>query len=40
MKTHLKIDDSLLKQVCQLGGFTTKKAAVNTALADSAQHEV
>jgi Arc/MetJ family transcription regulator len=34
MKTHLEIDDSLLEQVCQLGGFTTKKAAVNTALAE------
>ena len=34
MKTHLEIDDSLLEQVCRLGGFTTKKAAVNTALAE------
>lgn len=34
MKTHIELDDELLKQVFQLGGFATKKAAVNTALAE------
>jgi len=34
VKTHIELDDELLKQVFQLGGFATKKAAVNTALAE------
>lgn len=34
MKTHIELDDELLKQVFELGGFATKKAAVNTALAE------
>lgn len=34
MKTHIDLDEQLLEQVCQLGGFDTKKAAVNTALAE------
>jgi len=34
MKTHIELDDELLKQVFQLGGFATKKAAVNAALAE------
>ena len=34
MKTHIEIDDSILEQICQLGSFATKKAAVNTALAE------
>lgn len=32
MRTHIEIDESLLDQVIRLGGFATKKAAVNTAL--------
>lgn len=36
MRTHLDLDDSLLEQVCTLGGFSTKKAAVNMALAEYA----
>ena len=36
MKTHIELDDVLLEQVFELGGFATKKAAVNTALAESA----
>ena len=34
MKTHIDLDEQLLEQVVQLGGFDTKKAAVNTALAE------
>jgi Arc/MetJ family transcription regulator len=34
MKTHIELDDELLEQVFRLGGFATKKAAVNTALAE------
>jgi len=34
MKTHIDLDDTLLEQVVQLGGFDTKKAAVNAALAE------
>lgn len=37
MKTHIDLDDTLLEQVFQLGGFATKKAAVNTALAEYAK---
>ncbi len=36
MKTHIELDDELLEQVFRLGGFATKKAAVNTALAEYA----
>ena len=34
MKTHIELDDKLLAEVLELGGFATKKAAVNTALAE------
>ena len=34
MKTHIELDDALLEEVFKLGGFATKKAAVNTALAE------
>ena len=34
MKTHIELDDALLAEVFKLGGFATKKAAVNTALAE------
>jgi Arc/MetJ family transcription regulator len=37
MKAHIELDNELLEQVFQLGGFTTKKAAVNTALAEYAK---
>lgn len=37
MRTHLELDDKLLEQVCTLGGFSTKKAAVNMALAEYAR---
>jgi Arc/MetJ family transcription regulator len=37
MKTHIELDDALLAQVFKLGGFVTKKAAVNTALAEYAK---
>jgi len=34
MKTHIELDEALLEQVFQMGPFTTKKAAVNAALAE------
>ncbi|MCK7580678.1 MAG: type II toxin-antitoxin system VapB family antitoxin [Chromatiales bacterium] len=34
MRTHIELDDHLLTQVQDLGRFATKKAAVNTALAE------
>lgn len=37
VKTHIELDDKLLEEVFRLGGFTTKKAAVNTALAEYAK---
>lgn len=37
MRTHIELDDKLLEQVCALGHFTTKKAAVNSALAEYAK---
>ncbi len=37
MRTHIELDDNLLEQVCALGRFSTKKAAVNTALAEYAK---
>jgi len=37
MRTHLELDDDLLEQVCTLGRFSTKKAAVNMALAEYAK---
>ena len=36
MKTHIDIDDSMLATVQELGGFATKREAVNAALADLA----
>jgi len=36
MKTHIELDDAVLEEVLKLGGFVTKKAAVNTALAEYA----
>ncbi len=37
MKTHIELDDALLEEVFRMGGFDTKKAAVNTALAEYAK---
>jgi Arc/MetJ family transcription regulator len=34
MATHIDLDPELLEQAVALGGFTTKKAAVNAALAE------
>lgn len=34
MRTHVELDDTLLEQVIRLGGFPTKKAAINAALAE------
>ena len=34
MKTHIELDDVLLRDALRLGGFATKKEAVNAALAD------
>ena len=35
MKTHIDIDGDVLASVQELGGFATKREAVNTALADT-----
>lgn len=37
MKTHIELDDGLLEEVFRMGRFTTKKAAVNAALAEYAK---
>ena len=34
MRTHVYIDDDLLEEARNLGGYTTIKAAVNKALAE------
>lgn len=34
MKTHIDLDEALLKQIFELNKFATKRAAVNTALAE------
>lgn len=34
MRTHVELDDTLLEQVIRLGGFPTRKAAINAALAE------
>ena len=36
MRTHVELDDVVLGQVMRLGGFASKKEAVNTALAEMA----
>jgi Arc/MetJ family transcription regulator len=38
MATNLKIDDKLLDEARSLGGFPSKRATVNTALAEFIQH--
>ncbi|CAN5431885.1 hypothetical protein BH10PSE19_BH10PSE19_08740 [soil metagenome] len=37
MRTHIELEDDLLEEVCKLGHFNTKKAAVNAALAEYAK---
>ncbi len=32
MRTHIELQDDLINQVISLGGFKTRKAAVNQAL--------
>lgn len=32
MKTHVEITDAVLEEVMRMGRFTSKKAAINTAL--------
>ena len=34
MRTHVELDDEVLDQVLALGGFPSKKAAVNAALVE------
>ena len=38
MPSNLAIDDDLISQVQKLGGYKTKKAAVNEALAEYVRH--
>ncbi len=38
MKTHIELDDTLIKQVLLLGHFSTKKEAVNRALLEYVNH--
>ena len=37
MRTHIELDDDVIDQVMDLGQFSSKKAAVNTALVELAQ---
>ena len=37
MRTHIELDADVIDQVMNLGQFASKKAAVNTALAELAQ---
>ena len=37
MKTHIDIDEDVLASVQELGGFATKREAVNAALAELAR---
>ena len=39
MATNLQIDDELLKQAVKLGGFPSKKAAVNEVLREFVQRK-
>lgn len=39
MATNLQIDDALLKEAVQLGGFPSKKAAVNELLREFVQRK-
>jgi Arc/MetJ family transcription regulator len=37
MPSHIDLDEALVREVIRLGHFTTKKAAVNAALAEYAR---
>ena len=37
MRTHIELDTDVMNQVMDLGQFSSKKAAVNTALLELAQ---
>ncbi len=39
MATNLQIDDALLKEAVELGGFPSKKAAVNEVLREFVQRK-
>jgi Arc/MetJ family transcription regulator len=39
MATNLQIDDSLLQEAVEIGGFPSKKAAVNEILRDFVQRK-
>lgn len=39
MATNLALDDKLIEEVKQLGGFSTKREAVNAALAEYVRRE-
>ena len=39
MATNLQIDDALLREAVKLGGFPSKKAAVNEVLRDFVQRK-
>jgi Arc/MetJ family transcription regulator len=34
MKTHVDVDDAVLQEVMQMGKFSSKRIAINTALAE------
>ena len=34
MKTHIDVDAGVLQEVMRMGNFSSKKTAINTALAD------
>lgn len=34
MKTHIDVDESVLEEVMRMGNFSSKKTAINTALAE------
>lgn len=34
MKTHVEVDDTVLHEVMRMGKFSSKKIAINTALAE------
>lgn len=38
MATHIELDEALLTQIVRLGHFSTKKSAVNAALAEYLRH--
>lgn len=34
MKTHVDVEESVLQEVMRMGNFSSKRAAINTALAE------